>query len=321
MNPDNTDKKSCAGSPGDIRELAKLISKIENDRHGCQQILSDIYKENLGTTVIGVTGPPGSGKSSLTDRLIKEYRVLGKRVGVIAVDPSSPFSGGAILGDRIRMSDHATDPDVFIRSMASRGSLGGLAPAAIDVVNLMKSTGFDVVIIETVGVGQSEVDVVSLADTVLLVLVPGMGDDVQAMKAGIMEIADIFVVNKADKDGKEKLVAELKMIVELNRNKMERVPPIIETVAIENKGTSLIMESLKERGSWIDEKLPVIRKKKMLDQLKHMSIDRIGADIFAILDEKGIFQKWTQELDQGSSNPYKAVSELIAKLKIEWSGQ
>ena len=220
----------------DFRSLAKLISKIENNRSGYEDDLMSLYKENSETVTIGITGPPGAGKSSLTDRIIKEYRNLGKTVGVVAVDPSSPFSGGAILGDRIRMSDHASDPGVFIRSMGSRGSLGGLAPATIDVLNLMKSVGFDVLIVETVGVGQSEIDVMSIADTVLLVLVPGLGDDIQALKAGIMEIADIFVVNKADKDGKEKLIAEISMIINLNKHRFLWVPPLVETIATENQG-------------------------------------------------------------------------------------
>jgi LAO/AO transport system kinase len=302
----------------DFRVLAKLITKIENDRYGSEDILRDLYKENSETIVIGITGPPGAGKSSLTDRIIKEYRNLGKTVGVVAVDPSSPFTGGAILGDRIRMCDHATDPGVFIRSMGSRGSLGGLAPATIDVLNLMKSAGFDVLIVETVGVGQSEIDVMSIADTVLLVLVPGMGDDVQALKAGIMEIADIFVINKADKDGKERLAAELNMIINLNRHRLEWEPPVVETVATENKGTIELMEKIRDRGMWLKNKGVLAKKDKIINQFKQMALDRIGANILAILNEQGMFTRWSGDLMNGKTNPYQAMKELDEMIKIEW---
>jgi len=302
----------------DFRSLAKLITKIENDRYGSENILRELYKENSETVVIGITGPPGAGKSSLTDRIIKEYRNLGKTVGVVAVDPSSPFTGGAILGDRIRMCDHATDPGVFIRSMGSRGSLGGLAPATIDVLNLMKSVGFDVLIVETVGVGQSEIDVMSIADTVLLVLVPGMGDDVQALKAGIMEIADIFVINKADKDGKERLAAELSMIINLNRHRLEWEPPVVETVATENKGTLELMEKIRDRGMWLGNKGITAKKDKIINQFRHMALERIGANILAILNEQGMFTKWSDDLMNGRTNPYQAMKELDELIKIEW---
>ncbi|HRZ79200.1 MAG TPA: methylmalonyl Co-A mutase-associated GTPase MeaB [bacterium] len=302
----------------DFRSLAKLITKIENDRAGSEELLMDLYKESPETTVIGITGPPGAGKSSLTDRIIAEYRALGKTVGVVAVDPSSPFTGGAILGDRIRMCDHSTDPGVFIRSMGSRGSLGGLAPATIDVLNLMKSAGFDVLIVETVGVGQSEIDVMSIADTVLLVLVPGMGDDVQALKAGIMEIADIFVINKADKDGKERLAAEINMIIQLNRHRLAWEPPVVETVATENKGISMLMDRISERSVWLKNNGVQVKRDKMLNQFKHMALDRIGANILAILNEGGMFTRWISELESGKSNPYRAMKELIENLKIKW---
>jgi len=301
-----------------FRALAKLITKIENDRFGQEDVLSSLYKEETDTSVIGITGPPGAGKSSLTDVIIAHYRSMGKTVGVVAVDPSSPFSGGAILGDRIRMSDHANDPGVFIRSMGSRGSLGGLAPATIDILNLMKSVGFDVLIVETVGVGQSEIDVMSIADTVMLVLVPGMGDDVQALKAGIMEIADIFVVNKADKDGKERLVAEIKMIVELNRKRLRWVPPLVETVATERKGVPKLMDEVAIRHEWLKENGLEVKKDKILNQFKHMAVDRIGANILAILKDKGIFTSWTDDLVAGRSNPYLAMKELDKYMTIKW---
>jgi LAO/AO transport system kinase len=302
----------------DFRDLAKLITKIENDRIGAEDVLKDLYKDDSHTEVIGITGPPGAGKSSLTDRIIKEYRDAGKTVGVVAVDPSSPFTGGAILGDRIRMCDHATDPGVFIRSMGSRGSLGGLAPATIDVLNLMKSAGFDVLIVETVGVGQSEIDVMSIADTVLLVLVPGMGDDVQALKAGIMEIADIFVINKADKDGVERLIAEINMIININRHRLEWEPPVVKTVATENSGTKDLMGKISQRVVWMKNNGMNVKREKLVNQFKHMALDRIGANILAILKDRGMFTKWTDELEKGESNPYRAMKELDELIKIKW---
>lgn len=302
----------------DFRSLAKLISKIENNRAGFEDDLMSLYKENSETVTIGITGPPGAGKSSLTDRIIKEYRNLGKTVGVVAVDPSSPFSGGAILGDRIRMSDHASDPGVFIRSMGSRGSLGGLAPATIDVLNLMKSVGFDVLIVETVGVGQSEIDVMSIADTVLLVLVPGLGDDIQALKAGIMEIADIFVVNKADKDGKEKLLAEINMIINLNKHRFLWVPPVVETIATENQGIGRLMDSVADRNTWLKSNGLDVKKDKIINQFKHKAMDRIGYEIMNMLNSKGIIEEWTQGIIDGRTNPYSAMSELDKNLEIIW---
>lgn len=304
----------------DFRSLAKMISKIEKSQAGFEEELKKLYKENSPTLVVGITGFPGSGKSSLADRIIKEYRNLDKSVGVVAVDPSSPFSGGAILGDRIRMGDHFTDPSVFIRSMGSRGSLGGLAPATMDVINLMKSVGFDVLIVETVGVGQSEIDIMSVADTVLLVLMPGLGDDIQALKAGIMEIADIFVINKADKVGKERLAAEINMIIQLNREKFDWIPPIVETVATENKGISSLMNQINKRTSWLESSGINVKKEKIINQFKQMAIDKVTAAVLKILNENNLFEFWERELLSGKSNPYLAMEELSKNLKITWNG-
>lgn len=199
---------------GDIRAIARLISLLEDGDRQAYQVFGTL-KNSLGRAqIIGITGPPGSGKSTLTDKMIAGLRKRGKRVGVIAVDPSSPFSGGAILGDRLRMQGHATDPGVFIRSLASRGTLGGLSKATASAVHILDAAGYDCIIIETVGVGQSEVDIVKVADTVILVSVPGLGDDIQVIKAGIMEIGDIFVVNKADRDGADRVVREIRAMLE-----------------------------------------------------------------------------------------------------------
>jgi len=200
---------------GDLRAVARLITLLEDGDVEAFGALGSLKARSGAAQVIGITGPPGSGKSTLTDKLIGEFRARGKHVGILAVDPSSPFSGGAILGDRLRMQSHATDPGVFIRSLASRGTLGGLSRATAFAVRVLEAAGYDIVIIETVGVGQSEVDVVKVADTVVLISVPGLGDDIQVIKAGIMEIGDVFVVNKSDRDGADRVVREIRSMLEM----------------------------------------------------------------------------------------------------------
>ncbi len=302
----------------DFRKLGRLLTEIENSQDRAAEILETLYRENNHCEVIGITGAPGAGKSSLTDCVISEYRAQGKTVAVVAIDPSSPFSGGAILGDRIRMGTHATDSGVFIRSMGSRGNLGGLAPATIDMVHCLRSVGFDAVIVETVGVGQSEIDVMHITDTVLLVMVPGLGDDVQALKAGIMEIADVFVVNKADRDGKERLIAEINMIISLIRDRLEWVPPIVETVAIERRGIEKLMEQIAVRKAFLGEHHVRVKREKILSQFKRMTEEKVGGNILAILENNGILQNWTDAVLSGNLNPYTALREIDRKLKITW---
>ncbi len=228
---------------GDVRALARAISVVEENSPGSAALLRGVFPHTGRATVIGITGSPGAGKSSLVDRLIASFREQGKRVGVVAVDPSSAYSGGAILGDRVRMQGHATDDGVFIRSMASRGHLGGLSRAASDAVDLMDAAGYDPVIIETVGVGQDEIEVARAADVVTVVLVPGMGDDIQAIKAGILEIADLFVINKADRPGADKVAAELDAMMALAPS-VTRRPPIYRTIATSGEGISALRDGL-----------------------------------------------------------------------------
>jgi LAO/AO transport system kinase len=221
---------------GDVRALARAISVVENGRPEAPALLAALFPHGGRSLVVGVTGPPGSGKSTLVDRLTAHLRRMGKTVGIVAVDPTSPFSGGAILGDRIRMQGHAADEGVYIRSMATRGHLGGLAAATGQVLTVLSASGKDVILVETVGVGQDEVDVVGTADVSVVVLVPGLGDEVQALKAGIMEIADVFVVNKADREGVDRVVAEIESMLSLATHGDHPPPAIVPTVATDDRG-------------------------------------------------------------------------------------
>src|SRR5438067_1371487 len=236
---------------GRYRSLARAISMIERDDPDAERLLAEIYPSTGRARIIGVTGSPGSGKSTLVAAMARHYRAQEKRVGIVAVDPTSPFTGGAILGDRIRMADLYTDSGVFIRSMATRGFLGGLAKATNDVVDVLDASGFDVVLVETVGVGQDEVEVVRTVQTNVVVLVPGMGDDIQAIKAGIMEIGDIFVVNKADRPGADKTVTEVTMMMSLVEEHGDWVPPIVKTVASRGEGTAELDAAIEKHFEYL----------------------------------------------------------------------
>jgi LAO/AO transport system kinase len=239
----------------DRRALARVVTLIENNAPEAREILAQLHLYGGRAHVVGFTGSPGAGKSTLVAQLLRELRARGQRIGVVAVDPSSPFTGGAILGDRIRMQELAGDPNVFIRSMASRGSLGGLAGSTRDVVRALDAAGFDTVIIETVGAGQAEVEIVRAAQTVVVVAVPGMGDDIQAIKAGILEIADIFVVNKADRPGADQTAAELRMLLSLDERRKERAwkPPILKTAAASGEGVPALADALEDHLRFLRE--------------------------------------------------------------------
>jgi LAO/AO transport system kinase len=237
---------------GDRRAVARLITMVENNYSEVRELMRELYPHTGKAHVIGITGAPGSGKSSLVNKMTGEYRKRGKTIGVIAVDPTSPFTGGALLGDRIRMQSHATDKDVFIRSMGTRGSLGGLSRATSDAITILDASGKDVIIVETVGAGQSEVDIVNSSHTPVVVLVPGMGDEIQAIKAGILEIGAIFVVNKADREGVERVLVDLEMMIDLaGYEKDEWTPPILKTMAVRNEGVKELVDTIGEHMEYL----------------------------------------------------------------------
>src|SRR5881394_935596 len=235
---------------GDAVAVARAISKVEDNAEAASDLMKQIFRRTGRAVVIGITGAPGAGKSSLVDKLAAHYRKGGERVGIVAVDPSSPFSGGAILGDRIRMQTLALDKGVFIRSMATRGNLGGLARATVEAVAILDAAGYDKIIVETVGVGQDEIEIAKTADVCVVVLVPGMGDDVQTMKAGIMEIGDVLAINKADRDGVLRTEKELEGLLSLAVNTDQWQPQIVKTVAIENRGIEDLAEAIDRAREW-----------------------------------------------------------------------
>lgn len=296
---------------GDPRALARALTLVEDRRPGHLELLADLYRRAGKARILGVTGPPGAGKSTLVDRLIRHFRGAGNRVGVVAVDPSSAFSGGAILGDRIRMQDWATDEGVFIRSMATRGHMGGLAAATGDALTVMDAAGYDVVLVETVGVGQDEVDVVREADAVLLVLVPGLGDDVQALKAGVMEIADVFVVNKADREGADRLERELAQLMALAPEGAVR-PPVVRTVANAGRGIEALVEAVDHVVAHTHGRLEKHRR-KFLDVLSERFLTRACEAWLGGGKLDGLAEAFARR----DADPYTAAEDLLRRIPWE----
>jgi len=301
---------------GDRRALARFISFVENEVNNVSQLLDNIYYRTGNAYRIGVTGPPGAGKSTIVDQLTKLYRTNDKTVGIIAVDPTSPFTGGALLGDRIRMSDLATDPGVFIRSMATRGSLGGLAQRAHEVADLLDAFGFDIVIFETVGVGQSELDVVEAADSTVVVLVPESGDSIQAMKAGLMEIADIFTINKSDREGADRVLLEIQYVLEFSEDSRAWKPPVIQTVANTGQGIDNLLQSLTDHLAFQDRNQIRIekRKKRIENYVRQIVKENILREFWQSPQEKKLTLQIEQILEKKRS-PYAVGKDLIEEFK------
>jgi len=301
---------------GDPRALARAISAVENRTAGWSELLKTLFPLTGKARVIGLTGAPGSGKSTLVDQLAKHYRKENQTVGIIAVDPTSPYTGGAILGDRIRMQDHYSDPGIFIRSMATRGSLGGLARATADAATVLDASGRDLVMIETVGVGQDEIDIVRLADVTIVILVPGMGDDVQTIKAGIMEIADIFVINKSDREGAERVEREIRAMQSLATRNDGWTPPIVKTVASEGVGTKELAEAIAGYEAYLKKGNLVLKKnvenwqERLVEMLRDAMLEKAHEQM-----DGGSLERYAAEIAEHKRDPYSLVEEIVGALR------
>jgi LAO/AO transport system kinase len=302
---------------GDPRALARAISTVENHAPGWVDLLKALFPHTGRARTIGLTGAPGAGKSTLVDQFAKHYR-KGKEnrtIGIIAVDPSSPYTGGAILGDRIRMQDHFSDPGIYIRSMATRGSLGGLARATADVATVLDASGRDMIMIETVGVGQDEVDIVRVADVTIVILVPGMGDDVQSIKAGIMEIADIFVINKSDHEGADRVEREIRALQSLAMRGDNWTPPIVKTVATTATGISDLAASVTAYEQHMEKSGLLSRRRvqnweaRLLEMLRDTVLEKARATM-----ADGELSRLASEIAEHKRDPYSVVEELVAKM-------
>jgi LAO/AO transport system kinase len=302
---------------GDTRAVARAISLVEDARPEARALLAALFPHAGGSLVVGVTGPPGAGKSSLVDRLTARLRAQGRTVGVVAVDPTSPFSGGAILGDRIRMQAHATDPGVFIRSMATRGHLGGLAAATDQALLVLSAAGMDVILVETVGVGQDEVEIVGTADVSLVVLVPGLGDEVQALKAGIMEIADVFVVNKADRDGVERVVAGIESMLSLAAVEGES-PAVVKTVATRDEGIAELLEAVEafRRRATDSGALAKKRRAQMRRQLEDAVRQRVMGHVFRRVVAPDELERTLERLAARAVDPFTAADGIVERMGL-----
>jgi len=300
---------------GDSRALARAISAVENHAPGWIELLKELFPHSGRALTLGITGSPGAGKSTLVDQLAKLYRKQDNKIGIIAVDPTSPYSGGAILGDRIRMQDHFSDSGIYIRSMATRGSLGGLARATADVSLVLDASRRDLVMIETVGVGQDEIDIVRVADVTVVILVPGMGDDVQSIKAGIMEIADIFVINKSDHEGAERVEKEIRALQSLATRKDGWTPPIVKTVATDGRGVKELVEAIAGYQSYLRKNNLLKTRRihnwetRLLEMLRDTLLEKARAAM-----SNGDLERYAAEIAEHKRDPYSVIEEIAGNL-------
>jgi LAO/AO transport system kinase len=303
---------------GDVRTVARLIRDIDDRVPGVREILKALYAHTGHAYVIGITGAPGVGKSTLVDQMLAHLRKAGKTVGVLAVDPTSPFTGGAILGDRIRMQRHSLDEGVFIRSLATRGHFGGLTQSTRSAIDVLDAMGKDYILVETVGVGQDEVEVVKSAQTTIIVVIPGMGDDIQAIKAGILEVGDIFVINKADREGADKTLNELRQMISMGHQKYKEgkwTPPILKVEAVFDRGVVELLEAIEKHRAYLmesggDQHL-VRRKQRIREELAEMVKNRLVQEVLDQLIESGDFERAVEAILAGEMDPYTASDDLV----------